>query len=134
MRPAQGLGKGKPRREPCAREPQSEIGKKCAFAAEEMRHAARIEPEPVGAVGIQRRAIAAGSPAGEVAKGRLILLGRRGQREKPGTDGARIGKAKACGETCARARFVERGQEKPPLFVADERQRPVSRKRLAAAR
>jgi hypothetical protein len=119
MCPAQGLGKSKPRREPCAGEPPHEIGKKRAFASEEMRHAADIEPEPVGAVGIQRGAIAAGRPAGEFAKGRFILLWRGWKREKAGTGGAGIGKAKTGGEALARARFVERGDEESPLFATD---------------
>jgi hypothetical protein len=116
------------------RKASSQIGKKRPLAAEEMRYPADVEPKPVGAVGIQSWAIAAGRPAGEVEKGRFIFLRCGGQREKAGTDGSGVGKAETGGETFALARFVERGNEKSPLFIADERQRPVSRKLRVAVR
>ena len=127
MRAPQGLGKSKPRGETCAGKPPRQIGKKRALAAEEMGHAAHVEPKPVGAIKIERGAVAARCPAGEIAKRRFVLLGRCGQREKARTDGAGIGKAKTGGKAFARARLVERGDEQPPLLVADQRQRPVNR-------
>ena len=45
-------------------------------AAEEMGHAAHVEPEPVGAIEIEGGAVAARRPSGEIAKRRFILLGR----------------------------------------------------------
>ena len=134
MRAPQGLGKSKPRGEPCARKPPFQIGQKRALAAEEMGHAADVEPKPVGTVGIQSGAIAARRPTGEIAKGLLILLGRGGQREKARTDGAGIGKAETGGETFALACGIERGNEKSPLFVADQGQGPVSGERRGPAR
>src|SRR5262245_30996140 len=107
MRAAQGLGKGKPRGETCAAKPPLQIGKKCAFTAEEMGHAAHVEPEPVGAIEIERGAVAARRPSGEIAKRRFVLLGRCGQGEKTRTDGAGIGKAKTGGKPLAGARLVE---------------------------
>jgi hypothetical protein len=119
MRAPQGLGESKPRCEPCAAEPPHQIGKKRAFAAEEMGHAADIEPEPIGAINIQRGAIAAGRPAGEIAKGVLILLGLR--RE----DADRCaGSARRTGGGSLLAPLRGRGI-KVPLFVADQ-QRPVN--------
>jgi hypothetical protein len=120
MRPAQSFGKSKASGKSCAREPPLKIGKKRAFAAEEMGHAANVEPKTAGAVGVQVRAVAARRPASEIAKGLFVFLRGGGQREKVRTDGAGIGKAEPGGEAVSFARFVERGDEKSPLFVADQ--------------
>ena len=96
MRSAQGLGKGKPRGEAQARASRRrQVGKKRPLAAEEMRHAGDLEPEPVIAVGIERGAIAARCPAGEVEQRLSILLRRGGKGEKMRADGAGIGEAEA---------------------------------------
>ena len=76
MSAPQGLGKSKSRGETCAAKPPLQIGKKRALAAEKMGHAAHVEPKPVGAIEIERRAVAARRPSGEIAKRRFILLGR----------------------------------------------------------
>jgi hypothetical protein len=134
MGSAQSFGESKPRCEAGACKPQFQIGKKCPFAAEKMRHAADVEPEPVRTVGIQIGAITARGPVGEIEKSRFILLGRGGKGEEARTDGAGIGKAEPCAETIALTGLVERSDEEAPLFIADQRQRPVSRKGLSAAR
>ncbi len=103
MRAAQGLGQGKPRGEAGAGEPPRHVGKQRALAAEEMRHAGDVEPEPVIAVNIQRGAVAARGPAGELEKSVSVLLRRGGKGEKSGTDGARIGEAQAREETLRKA-------------------------------
>jgi hypothetical protein len=134
MGSAQGFGESKPGGESCACEPQFQIGKKRALAAKKVRHTADIEPEPIRTVGIQIRAIAARGPAGEADKSLFILLRGCGKGVEARTDGAGIGEVKACGETFALPCLVERGDEESPLFIADQRQRPVSRKGLSAAR
>ncbi len=77
MRATQGLGQSKPRGEAGAGEPCSHVGKQRLLAAEEMGHAGDVEPEPVIAVGIQRRAVAARGPAGEIEQSVLILASAR---------------------------------------------------------
>ena len=62
----------------------SHVGKQRLLAAEEMGHAGDVEPEPVIAVGIQRRAVAARGPAGEIEQSVLILLRRGGKGEESG--------------------------------------------------
>ena len=119
VRPAQGLGQGKPRGEASACEPPPHVGKKRPLAAEEMRDAGDLEPQPVIAVGIERGAIAAGRPAGEVEKGVFILLGRGRQGEKMGTDGAGIGEAEAGEETFTDACRIDRSEQESAVLVAD---------------
>ena len=77
MRSAQGLGKGKPRGEAETCQPPSQVGKQRLLAAEEMRHAADLEPEPIVAIGIECGAIAARGPAGEVEQRSPSLPARR---------------------------------------------------------
>ena len=84
-----------------------------------MGDAGDLEPQPVIAVGIERRAIAAGRPAGEVEKGVFILLGRGRQGEKMGTDGARIGEAEAGEETFAETCRIDRSEQESAFLVAD---------------
>jgi len=125
MRPAQGLGQGKPRGETCAHKPPRHVGKKRSLAAEEMGDAGDFEPEPVIAVGIEGGGIAARGPAGEVEKGIFILLGRGRKGEKTRTDGAGIGEAEAGEETFADACRIDRRESEPAFRVAYKGQRPV---------
>ena len=120
MRATQGLGQSKPRGKACALEPCSHVGKQRLLATEEMRHAGDVEPEPVIAVGIQCRAVAARGPAGEIEQSVLILLRRGGKGEESGADGARIGEAEAQIETLAETCRIDRGEDEPALLVADE--------------
>ena len=105
---------------PSAREACCHVGEQRLLAAEEMRHAGDVEPEPVIAVGIERRAVAARGPAGEIEQSVLILLRRGGKGEESGTDGARIGEAEAGEEALADACRIDRGEDEPALLVADE--------------
>ena len=84
-----------------------------------MGHAANFEPKPVVTVGIERGAIAAGRPAGEVEKGIGIFLGRGGKGEEMRADGAGIGEAEAGKETFTDACRIDRGEQEPALLVAD---------------
>ena len=120
MGATQGLGQGKPRGEAGAGEACSHVGKQRLLAAEEVGHAGDVEPEPVIAVGIQRRAVAARGPAGEIEQSVLILLRRGGKGEESGADGARIGEAEARIETLAETCRIDRGEDEPALLVADE--------------
>ena len=47
MSPSQGLGQGKPGAETKASEAHRHVGEKRADAAEEMRHAGHVEPQPI---------------------------------------------------------------------------------------
>ena len=124
MRATQGVGNSKLCGEAGSRQPSRHVGKECTLAAEEMRHAADLEPETI-AIDIQSGAVAARRPAGEVEKRLFILVGRSGEGEKVRTNGAGIGEAEAVEETLADARRIDRSDDEPALPVADERQRPV---------
>src|SRR5262245_55056590 len=134
MRSPQCVGEGKPRGEPGAPEPPSQVGKHGLFAAEEMRHAGDVEPESVIAIFVERGAVAAGGPAGEIEEGLAILGRRSGKREQRRADGARIGKTLARIEALAETSRVDGAENKTALLVADERERLVSRERRDIAR
>ena len=108
MGATQGFGQGKPRGEAGAGEACSHVGEHRLLPAEEMWHAGDVEPEPVIAVGIQRRAVTARGPAGEIEQSVLILTRRGGKGEESGTDGARIGEAEAGEETLAETCRIDR--------------------------
>jgi hypothetical protein len=119
VRGATRLGQSKPRGEASACESSRHVGKERPLAAEEMGHAGDLEPQPVIAVGIERGAIAARRPAGEVEKGFSILLRRGGKGEEMRTDGAGIGEAEAGEKTFAETCRIDRGEQESTLLVAD---------------
>ena len=85
------LGKSKPRGEAQARKPPARSASN-SLAAEEMgAHARRAKP--VGAIEIERGAVAARRPAGEIEQRLTSSFWRCGQREQLRTDGAGIGEA-----------------------------------------
>jgi hypothetical protein len=116
----QGLGQGKPRGEAGAGEPCFHVGDQRLLAAEEVGDASDVEPEPVIAVGMQRRAVTARGPVGEIEKNVLILTRRGGKGEESGTDGARIGETEAGEEAMAETCRIDRAEDEPALRVVDE--------------
>ncbi len=108
------------------------IGEKCAFAAEKMRHAGDVEPQPILAIDVEGGAVA-GRPAGERDERVRVLLGLGRRGEEMRADGARVGEAQARDETVAQSASVDGGEVKPARLAADQREGPLIRTELAAS-
>ncbi len=87
---AQSLGEGEPRVEAKAREAPRHVGEERPGAAEEMGNAGNVEPQPVVAIDVERRAVAA-RPVGKREEAVSILVGLGGGGQKRRAHGARIG-------------------------------------------
>ena len=91
-----------------------------------MGNAGNVEPQPIVAIDIEGRAVAA-RPAGEREEAVAILVRLGGRGEKPRAHGARIGEPQAGVEAGVQAASVEGGEHEAPLLAADEGEGPVSR-------
>jgi hypothetical protein len=92
-----------------------------------MRHAGDIEPEPVIAVSVERRAVTGRSPAGKSKKRRFVLLRRRRRGQEMRADGSCIGKAETFAKTFVEACCINSSEEEPALLAAYKGERPVIR-------
>lgn len=98
-----------------------------------MRHTGDVEPEPVIAVDVQRRAVADACPTRQRKQSFSVFpcFRRRGQKMR--ADGARVSKPHAGDETLRGARSINGSQNKTALLAADEGKWPVIGKSFAGS-
>jgi hypothetical protein len=92
-----------------------------------MRHAGDIEPEPIIAVSVKRRAVTGRRPARQRKQRVRVLLRRSRRSQEMRADGSRIGKAKTFAKTFVETCCIDGGETKPALLAADKGERLIIR-------